>query len=290
MLARKKVDLPSNLDNLAQELLKIHNKYSKINLNSVKENKKDDGYTSYVDWFTKQINSIPENIDDWSSRDFVHWFVREREKTTGMSYVIEYSRDCSAIKKIVDAFIEAGLPFDNNEIKIFIEWSLENYQYITEQYDRYDLLSIHKSINDYLQQKNNNNQESERENVNIIQSMKDDYNAHSQKERLLILLMEYGIPLTIQFYVSYGNDVDKVQNGIMKKLQEVSTCDKISLENIFRQSINFSPYPDFFDGNKWREIYSEIIQENKIPSKKWWRPQDYSGKHLSNYNNFRKEK
>ena len=275
--------LPPEILNLSNDLIKILNKSVDSNLNNLlykKENKSQ----NWSDLILK--NSIPEDINDWSSKDFAHWFAKELNSKINIPYVIEYSRDCSSIKRIKDKFISVGFS-GNQMVKDFIEWCISQYKEIKENSNRFDLTILHDYINQFLQEENKNEEIQERKlNFDILQEMNNECVSNNVKS-INILLKKYGLPLTYQYYKQKGYEIDKIIEGISLRLYHFKEKDIETLKEIAKKSIDFSPYPNWFGLLDWRLKYIDIFKSLK--TMKWWREQDYSGNYVVEYENFKEK-
>jgi hypothetical protein len=275
--------LPPEILNLSNDLIKILNKSVDSNLNNLlykKENKSQ----NWSDLILK--NSIPEDINDWSSKDFAHWFAKELNSKINIPYVIEYSRDCSSIKRIKDKFISVGFS-GNQMVKDFIEWCISQYKEIKENSNRFDLTILHDYINQFLQEENKNEEIQERKlNFDILQEMNNECVSNNGKS-MNILLKKYGLPLTYQYYKQKGYEIDKIIEGISLRLYHFKEKDIETLKEIAKKSIDFSPYPNWFGLLDWRLKYIDIFKSLK--TMKWWREQDYSGNYVVEYENFKEK-
>lgn len=275
--------LPAEILNLSNDLIKILNKSVNSNLDE-KLNKKENKSQNWFDLILK--NSIPENVNDWSSKDFAHWFAKELNSKINIPYVIEYSRDCSSIKRIKDKFISVGLS-GNGIVKDFIMWCINKYPEIKENSNRFDLTILHDYINEFLQQENTNVEIKERKlNFDILQEMNKECVSNNGKS-MNILLRKYGLPLTYQYYKQKGYEVDKIIEGISLRLYHSKEKDVECLQEIAKRSIDFSPYPQWFGLLDWRFKYTDIFKTFK--TMKWWREQDYSGNYVIEYEDFKEK-
>lgn len=275
--------LPAEILNLSNDLIKILNQSADSNLNNLLD-KKNEKQQNWSDLIFK--SSIPEDVNDWSSKDFAHWFSKELNSRINIPYVIEYSRDCSSIKRIKDKFISVDLS-GNQIIKDFIEWCINEYSNIKENSKRFDLTILHDYINQFLQKSNKNEECQERKlNFDILQEMNNECINNNGKS-MNILLKKYGLPLTYQYYKQKGYENDKIIEAISLRLYHFKEKDTETLKEIAKMSIDFSPYPSWFNLLDWRFKYIDVFKFLK--TMKWWREKDYSGNYVVEYESFKEK-
>lgn len=280
-----KVELPNNIELIAQDLTKILKQSIEQNLEDLL-NKKQEPITNKNSWFLVDFHILPENINEWSNKDFVHYFVQELNKKQQIPYVIEYSRDCSSIKKIKDQLLDINIT-DYNKIKDFIDWAIINYEQLKKEDDRFDLPTLNKFLNMFLQSNDVSDINNDRSlGFDILEKMNKELR-DNQKNKLSILLKQFGIPLTATFYHRQGIDINKIIHGIELRLKHFGENDIIILHNIIQRSIDFSPYPNWFILINWRELFHQIIDKYHLPDLKWWRNTDYAGNFAIEYNRFK---
>lgn len=283
------IELPPVIEQLAHNLVAIVAKSAEEHLadmlNKPEEPNKTTGIQS---WAQIIATSTEDKVEDWNSKDFVHWFVQQLQQQLEIPYVLEYSRDCSAINKIQDQLEQAGLK-GNQNTKKFIEWALSKYSQIKEEYERFDLPTLGKTINTFLQQEESvDTPEVRKLNVDIKLEMQK-HISQNAKTAMVQLLRQFGIPLTTELYVSQGYSLDKVVDGISNRLKHFSDNDIIALQSAAQKSIDFSPYPEWFHCLNWREKFSEYWETHNFKSLKWWRDKDYAGKYAIEYESFKGE-
>jgi len=283
-MKKNKVELPQEIERIAKDLVNIVQESVEQNLNSLLnmppiENSKNS-------WFDLDFHILPNNTNEWSNKDFVHYFVQELHKIHNIPYVIEYSRDCSSIKKIKDQLLEINIT-DYKRVKDFIDWSIKNYNKLKEDAKRFDLPTLNKFINSFLQFNDfDNTNEKRKLGFNIFEKMNQEIQ-ENKKNGMIILLKQFGIPLTASFYVKNGFELDKIKNGIEIRLKRFGENDIILLQNTMQRSIDFSPYPEWFSLIDWRNIFTSIISQYKLENFKWWREVDYAGNFAEEYNDFK---
>lgn len=281
----KEVELPPEIEDIANDLSKILSDTINNNFN---QGKKEEEKTELESWIELINNSFSQDIDKWSSKDFVHWFTYKLYSQLNIPYIIEYSRDCSSIRKIKDQLTAIGKK-DNKIIRDFISWSIDNYDKLREEEGKFNLPILSKFLNEFLQ----NNQDEKEDNrslgFDIIKNMKKEASLNP-KNSMISLLLKFGIPLTAEFYYYHNHDLEKIIAGIHKRLKYFEDNDIVKLQNIAKNSIDFSPYPDWFKIKDWRQEYNDIFNNESFNKSKWWRTIDYSGNFAIEYNNFLKEK
>ena len=275
----KSAELPTELEILAKELQEVVEKTSSTNLEKILAPKDNSvgKIKSWSDFLDKKV--LSENVEEWSGKDFVHWFARMMQEKFQVPYVIEYSRDCSAIKKITEQFNMVGKS-EKQIIQDFILWAIENYPAIKDDAGRFDLPTVNKFINEFLQQSIGVD-EQRKLGFDILEEM----GKVDSKGAMAFLLKKYGIPLVIEFYRAGGYDEDKIMEGVKKRLEYWNKNDIMVLQNVARRSIDYSPYPDWFYGVNWREYFGDIWEDSK--KCKWWRDGDYKGGFAEEYVKFK---
>ena len=272
--------LPKDLNNLAldiQEII-INSKRTKPIIPTVIE---EDGVPGW-DIPSLQKKSLPDDVEEWSSKHFVHWFVTRRKLKNATPYVIEYSRDCSAIKKLKESLSGIGKN-KAQDLKDFLLWTFDKYHRILEQSKAFNLIVLSDYLNDYLNEKFNEAEDVEAVEVDILSQMKERY-SNSKSKHLSVLLEVFGIPLTASFYRKFGKSEEIIRKNIEDKLVYLVDINIILLKDIFRKSIDMSPYPHGFLLTTWREVFEDIIDNIDIQKERWWRDVDYSGEN-ENYKN-----
>lgn len=102
-----------------------------------------------------------------------------------------------------------------------------------------------------------------------------------------ILLKKYGLPLTYQYYKQKGYENDKIIEAISLRLYHFKEKDTETLKEIAKMSIDFSPYPSWFNLLDWRFKYIDVFKFLK--TMKWWREKDYSGNYVVEYESFKEK-
>jgi hypothetical protein len=282
------IELPAELEALANDLVRIVATEGETHFQQMITQKEEEpkskthGLKNWED--VVQKHSISENVEEWSSKDFVHWFVSNLHSKLNLPYIIEYSRDCAAIKRIKDQLLLIGY----NEqliIKSFLTWGMDNYSYIKQNNERFDLPTIGRFLNDFIQQELVSSDD-----INPVERMltniyKDVLDIVKHKEKAMTeLLIHYGIPITGQCYIKTGNGAEKINNGIANRLNYFLENDIMKLEDVARRSIDYSPYPQVFAFIDWRERYKAVWVS--VSKQRWWRNNDYGGKPAAEYNKF----
>lgn len=281
----REVELPQEIENIANDLSNILS--NTIN-NTLNQNKKEEEKTELESWLDLINSSFSQDIDKWSSKDFVHWFTYKLYSQLNIPYIIEYSRDCSSIRKIKDQLTVIGKK-DNKIIRDFISWSVDNYDRLKEEEGKFNLPILNKFLNEFLQNNKDEKEESRSLGFNIINNMKKEVSINP-KNSMISLLVKFGIPLTVEFYYYHNYDLDNIITGIHKRLKYFENNNVDKLQSIAQNSLDFSPYPDWFKVKDWRQKYNDIFSNENFNKLKGWRDTDYSGNFAIEYNNFLKEK
>lgn len=277
------VQLPDELDILAKDLNSILKKTTDDSLEKLL-NKKDNKNIENP-WINFISKKLPDDINLWSSKDFVHWFAQELQGQLNIPYIVEYSRDCSAIKKIKDQLLSVGIT-DQKIIKDFMSWSIKNYNRLKEDNNRFDIPVLNKFLNEFFQYVDIIDDQRSI-GFDILEKMENE--STDKKSAMVSLLKQFGIPLTVQFYKYKGFEVEKIIDGIKTRLYRFAEKDLLLLQNTIQNSIDFSPYPNWFAFLNWRDFFTDLIDVYKIKSMKWWRDIDYSGNPAIEYSKFNGE-
>lgn len=281
----KTVELPQEINVIAQNLSIVVAKSVDENLKIMLNNKDEEPIKSINSWIDLAGSILPVDVNKWSSKDFVHYFTQNLQKECNVAYVVEYSRDCSAIKKIKDQLFEIGIT-DQQILKDFIMWAIKNYDKLRDEYSRFDIPSLSKSINEFLQYNDVIKGEKRSLGFDILNKMENEI-VQNSKTGMVNLLKQFGIPLTAQFYFSKDFGLDQIKNGIYSRLKRFGEKDIMLLQNSMQHSIDFSPYPDWFCFLDWREQFKNLIEQYNLSDLKWWRNIDYSGNFADEYNMFK---
>lgn len=278
------VKLPEKIDDIAKNLSNILIDNTDNHLNKILENNQEN---SKVKTWESLINKVlPQDINKWSSKDFVHWFSKELYKEIHIPYVIEYSRDCAAIKRLKDQFLAADIK-DVKVLQEFLIWTIKNYYKLKDEISRFDLPILSSFINEFLQNIGNQDTTNRRSiGINIKYKMEQEINKNPKKA-MINILKQFGIPLATTFYNRIGFEEDKINEGIYNRVKRLGENNIDILQNIMQISINFSPYPDWFNGLNWRDYFKDIINQYQLNKEKWWRDNDYGGDFAIEYEDLR---
>ena len=232
----------------------------------------------------KGPQELPQDIETWSSKHFAIYFSRCFQNATGGNYKITYSSDLPIIKQIGD-FIESNDLPKNEWIKKFIEWSIKNFDRITQKHGYFTLNSVFNSINYFYQEiilTGNSVESSDADATAFIESIKETEKAGNVTE----IFAKFGIPITVTYLTKIAKlDEEQILSVLDKRLKTLSlgmNGNNLIMERIVKSSILSSPYPSEFSCLDWRDKYQKYIKN--YDSESWWRDEDYSGTSPEKYN------
>lgn len=288
-MSRKRTErdvlIPDEMETLANDFKVILHRSVEENLNQMltpEESKKEKTLNAWVDLMQA---STPKDISEWSNKDFVHWFIQQLNKKHQVSYIVEYSRDCSSVKKIREQLMSVGMG-DPQIIQDFMIWTINNYQRLKDINDRFDLPVLDKFLNEYLQSKEETDNERSL-GFDIIETM--DSMRKNNKNAMIDLLARFGVPLTIEYYVRQGHTTLEVVDAVKTRLEYLARSNTITLRSVFQNSLDLSPYPSWFHVNDWRALYNNIIVQNDISKLNWWKNEDFTGNYAREYDSFKEK-
>lgn len=247
-------------------------------VNPFKKQRKTNKQTSLDDMLTKRgPQDLPEDLNSWTSKNFATYFSRCYQNSTGGNYKITFTSDLPIIKQIGD-FIESNDLPRNEWTKKFIDWSIKNYDRITQKHGYFTLNSVFNSINYFYQEiilTGNSIDSSDADMATFLGSIQEVEKAGNITE----IFAKFGIPITVTYLKNIANlQEDQIHSVLEKRLKTLSlgmNGNHQILERIIKSSIMSSPYSEDFSSLDWRVRYEKYIKDFYLES--WWRDEDYQG-------------
>jgi len=221
------------------------------------------------------------SVDQWALRDFARYF-SERCAQLNIPYVLKYARDVQAVKQIKSDLASAGRS-GNMSLRAYLDWAFDNRQMMMEKEAYFTLGTVQKYVTHFLQSLPDEDEHRPSWGDAIGPLMLEEY----KMNRVIGLLVRFGIPLTAIFLRHAGFGDDRILQGISSRLSELAAEAKYeAVARVARQSISSSPYPDTFPMLDWRTKLTEIWDVSGCRAQAWWRETDYGGRPYIEYDEF----
>jgi hypothetical protein len=170
---------------------------------------------------------------------------------------------------------------DKNNFKKFLDWCFDNRELIFKDSGNFLITTLRRYINRYVSDIQDENEVAPKD-IDFLNKLRD---KAKKTNKFSDMLKIYGIPIMTTYMMQASKrDEEYVTDRIDKIIRTQYESKNISdLRRIAKQSLVFSPYPEFFGGLDWRHDYVDIWEDLGIMEEDWWRQDDYAGKPAEHY-------
>ena len=239
------------------------------------------GTTFEEDTSGSDSDLIGLSVDQWGLKDFARYFSDKCEELH-VPYVLKYARDVQCVKQIKADLSSAGRAA-NLDLKFYLDWAFDNRQMIVEKDGYFTLGTVQKYVNYFLQTLPDDGNHRPSWGDALGPAMLGEYKTN----KLMGLLVRFGIPLAAIFLKHAGFSDERVKQGLASRLTELAADGRhLIVAKIARATINLSPYPEGFPMRDWRSAFADIWDISGCRSQSWWRDADYGGMPYVEYDAF----